>query len=194
MYGHGGGSPHWAPAAHWGRHFQRGAGMRRPGQAGSLLRRSFANRFGFGPGYGRPYGPVNYGSIYGPLGYGAGFGPLGYGYPFGPLGYGTGIGPLGYGAALGSLAYGWPYGLFGYGWLGNVWPDTGWPDSGWQTTGVQYIAPPPPEMPPPQVIVISADARGQTPPPSGPLPDYSYVAGCHAIPNGYHCATAAGAN
>jgi hypothetical protein len=43
----------------------------------------------------------------------------------------------------------------------------------------------------PQVIVISGSnyAQGPMAPAPGDPPDYSYVPGCHAIPNGYHCDT-----
>jgi hypothetical protein len=46
-------------------------------------------------------------------------------------------------------------------------------------------AAPPPQ---PEVIVMAAphDATAETARSEAP-PDYSYVAGCHAIPNGYHC-------
>jgi hypothetical protein len=37
----------------------------------------------------------------------------------------------------------------------------------------------------PQVIVVSGSPGG-APAPAAPL-DFSYVAGCHAIPGGYHC-------
>lgn len=42
----------------------------------------------------------------------------------------------------------------------------------------------------PYVIVI-ADSLNRAPERTAPslLPDYSYVPGCHAIPNGYHCDT-----
>lgn len=153
--------------------------MRYAGHAGGLHRRQFAaNRFSLWP-----YGPFGYGSPYRALAYQGAYGPFGYGGAFGSPVYGGGFGPL---------AYGSPFGMYGYGWFGNVWPDMGWPDSGSQVGNVQYITPPPPEPAPPQVIAISADWRGQTAPEA--LPDFSYVAGCKAIPNGYHCASGEGAH
>lgn len=69
--------------------------------------------------------------------------------------------------------YGWPWG--GWGW-GDDW----WPNSGYAYQPVQQA------LGPPQVIVIHADDQGrmQT---ADAAPDVSYVKGCHAIPNGYHC-------
>ena len=42
--------------------------------------------------------------------------------------------------------------------------------------------------PQPQVIVITADRGGHSAA-ADTAPDYSYVHGCHAIANGYHCDT-----
>jgi hypothetical protein len=39
----------------------------------------------------------------------------------------------------------------------------------------------------PQVIVIHSDGEGRTTTLPKPTPDYSYVKGCRAIANGYHC-------
>jgi hypothetical protein len=64
--------------------------------------------------------------------------------------------------------------------------DWWWPDVG---QGVTYA--PPPEAPvepvQPEVIVIQSD--NQQPKVAEATPDYGYVGGCHAIPNGYHCDT-----
>jgi hypothetical protein len=70
-------------------------------------------------------------------------------------------------------------GQFGnYGWLGD-WPYAWWP---MDTTSPQVVTEAPSR---PEVIVISGanDGRGR----AVAEDDYSYVAGCHAIPNGYHC-------
>jgi hypothetical protein len=64
--------------------------------------------------------------------------------------------------------------LFG----GDYWS---WPDTGQVVT----YAPPPEEPVQPEVIVLQSDSNG--PKVAEAAPDYGYVAGCHAIPNGYHC-------
>jgi hypothetical protein len=69
--------------------------------------------------------------------------------------------------------------------VAGFWPYSWWPTD---TTPAQYAPAVPSE---PQVIVI-ADSHYTQPrvvPSSSPgdPPDYGYVAGCHAIPNGYHC-------
>jgi len=63
----------------------------------------------------------------------------------------------------------WPWG--GWGW-GDDW----WPGSGYAYQPVQQAPVPP------QVIVIHADDQGRM-----QTADVSYVEGCRAIPNGYHC-------
>jgi hypothetical protein len=80
---------------------------------------------------------------------------------------------------------------FGNPGLAGIWPYPWWPidtTQGWpiDTTPAQVGTAVPSE---PQVIVISSSnhAQGRTAPPPGDPPDYSYVPGCHAIPNGYHC-------
>jgi hypothetical protein len=68
----------------------------------------------------------------------------------------------------------------GWGWpIGDWWPG----EYGYQP--VQQIQDPPAQ---PQVIFIRSDGNGrmQT---TEAGPDYSYIEGCHAIPNGYHCDT-----
>ena len=66
-------------------------------------------------------------------------------------------------------------------------PITLWPG---EPPTIQTEAPPPEEAapPPPQVIVLAAPHGGssENAAPAAPA-DYSYVTGCHAIPNGYHC-------
>ena len=61
-----------------------------------------------------------------------------------------------------------------------IWPY--WPLPG------PYLAPPPAAPAGPETIVI-ARALPTNPAPATPqpLPSLTYVAGCHAIPNGYHC-------
>jgi hypothetical protein len=67
--------------------------------------------------------------------------------------------------------------------LAGIWPYPWWPID---TTPTEVGAAVPSE---PQVIVISSSnyAQGRIAPAPGDPPDYSYVPGCHAIPNGYHC-------
>jgi hypothetical protein len=72
--------------------------------------------------------------------------------------------------------------------VGGIWPDFWWPD----TPVVQ--APTPTDgasqtQLQPQIIVVHTDTPAHAA--SEPPPDFSYVAGCRAIPNGYHCDTAA---
>jgi hypothetical protein len=66
-------------------------------------------------------------------------------------------------------------------WWAGVWPGDWGP-------GYAYQPAQPTEAPPsqPQIVVIQGDGtehmtRAET------TPDYSYVPGCHAIANGYHC-------
>jgi hypothetical protein len=74
----------------------------------------------------------------------------------------------------------------------GIWPGYGyWPDDWSDGGGYAYQPQPAPAQP--QVIVIHADAD-QHLVSADPMPDHSYVAGCHAIPNGYHCDTAATAH
>jgi hypothetical protein len=69
---------------------------------------------------------------------------------------------------------------------GILWPDGGWwPDGGGY---YQTVAPPPSQPVQPQVIVIHTDGSG-TMKTTEATPDVSYVAGCRAIANGYHCDT-----
>jgi hypothetical protein len=56
-----------------------------------------------------------------------------------------------------------------------------WPDYAAQTG----YPPPQPAPVEPEVIVIHTDGNGQTATQVAPQ-EFSY-AGCHAIPNGYHC-------
>ena len=60
------------------------------------------------------------------------------------------------------------------------WPDW-WPGD---SQIAEYLpAPEPPSEP--QVIIIHANNSGA--PMADAAPDYGYIPGCHAIPNGYHC-------
>ncbi len=75
--------------------------------------------------------------------------------------------------------------------LAGIWPYPWWPidtTQGWpiDATQSQVGTAVPSE---PQVIVISGSNYGQghSAQAPGDPPDYSYVPGCHAIPNGYHC-------
>ena len=68
--------------------------------------------------------------------------------------------------------WGWPVGL-------------GWPE-GYAYQPPQQVQAPAPE---PQVIVIHTDGQGRMAKAEATA-DYSYVKGCHAIANGYHCDTA----
>jgi hypothetical protein len=68
----------------------------------------------------------------------------------------------------------------GWGWpVGDWWPGE------YAYQPVQQAQDPPLQ---PQVIVIRSDGNGrmQT---AEAAPDYGYIEGCHAIPNGYHCDT-----
>jgi hypothetical protein len=68
------------------------------------------------------------------------------------------------------------------------WPYGWWPDwSGYPTTQAAAYAPVPQPPADPQVIVIHSDDNGQMKTQEG-TQDFSY-AGCHPIPNGYHCDT-----
>jgi hypothetical protein len=78
-------------------------------------------------------------------------------------------------------------GQWGAGWIGPVggWS---WPGD-WGTGGYYgYAYPPAQQAPPPepQVIVIRGDGQGRMTTAEAPA-DFSYVKGCHAIANGYHC-------
>jgi hypothetical protein len=68
------------------------------------------------------------------------------------------------------------------GW-GYDWPNTGY-EYGYQPVQQAQDAPSQP-----QVIVIRSDGNGRMTAAEA-TPDYGYVQGCHAIPNGYHCDTA----
>ena len=68
----------------------------------------------------------------------------------------------------------WPVGDWGAGYAGGGYYGYAYPP--------QARAP----APEPQVIVISQDGQGHMRTAEAPA-DYSYVKGCHAIANGYHC-------
>jgi hypothetical protein len=67
--------------------------------------------------------------------------------------------------------------------LAGIWPYPWWP---YDTTPADVGTAVPSE---PHVIVISDSnyTQGRIAPTPGDPPDYSYIPGCHAIPNGYHC-------
>jgi hypothetical protein len=67
--------------------------------------------------------------------------------------------------------------------------DWGWPGD-WGTGGYYGYAYPPVQPPPPepQVVVIREDGQGRMTTAEAPA-DFSYVKGCRAIANGYHCDT-----
>ena len=76
-------------------------------------------------------------------------------------------------------------------WLGWNWsgPVGGWWPGDWGSGGYYGYANPPlaqAPAPEPQVIVINSDGQGRMRTAETPA-DYSYVKGCHAIANGYHC-------
>lgn len=187
---------HHAASAHGGGRFHRGQRMHRPAFAGGAYRPNLAaNGYGVFPGYGWPYGPAGYGLPIGTLGNGLPYGAPGYAIPFTAPGFGLGYGAAGFGSPFGALGYGGLNGLLGYGalsgLLGYGWFDNWAPDTSWSGSTVQYVMPPPVAPPPPQVIVIGSAMPPPMPAAPGAMPDYSYVAGCQAIPNGYHCAAAA---
>jgi hypothetical protein len=76
-----------------------------------------------------------------------------------------------------NLQNGFPAWWGGWGW-GYDWPDNGY---GYQSVQQAQDAPPQP-----QVVVIRSDDNGRMTTAEA-APDYGYVQGCHAIPNGYHC-------
>jgi hypothetical protein len=82
---------------------------------------------------------------------------------------------------------GFPWWRNGRGWSGPV---GGWWPGDWASGGYYGYAYPPQARAPasqPQVIVIHTDGDGRMATAEAP-PDFSYVKGCHAIANGYHCA------
>jgi hypothetical protein len=81
-----------------------------------------------------------------------------------------------------NLQNGWPAWWGGWSW-GYDWPDHGY-EYGYQPVRQTQD---PPSLP--QVIVIHSDGNGRMTT-AEVAPDYGYVQGCHAIPNGYHCDTA----
>jgi hypothetical protein len=81
----------------------------------------------------------------------------------------------------------------GFPWWRNGWSNGsgatggwGWP-SEWGSGGYYGYANPPQQQPSePQVIVIHDDTQGRMTTAEAPA-DFSYVKGCRAIANGYHC-------
>ena len=70
--------------------------------------------------------------------------------------------------------------------IGGIWPGFGWPDA---TQAVAAPAIDATAQPQPEVIIMHSDTAAHTA--SEPPPDFGYIPGCHAIPNGYHCDTPA---
>ena len=65
----------------------------------------------------------------------------------------------------------------------------GWLPGDWGSGGYYGYAYPPQAQAPapePEVIVINSDGQGRMTT-AETAADYSYVKGCHAIANGYHC-------
>lgn len=62
----------------------------------------------------------------------------------------------------------------------------GWPVGGWWP-GYGYPPVQQAEAPAqPEIFIIHTDGQGRTQTAEA-APDFSYVKGCHAVPNGYHC-------
>jgi hypothetical protein len=82
----------------------------------------------------------------------------------------------------------------GFPWWRNGWggwsgPVGGWLPGDWGSGGYYGYAYPPQAQAPapePEVIVINSDGQGRMTT-AETAADYSYVKGCHAIANGYHC-------
>ncbi len=75
------------------------------------------------------------------------------------------------------------------GWGNWTGPAGGWWPGDWGSGGYYGYAYLPTQQAPtpePQVIVIRADGQGRMTTAEAPA-DFSYVKGCHAIANGYHC-------
>jgi hypothetical protein len=68
----------------------------------------------------------------------------------------------------------------------NIGPVVAWPYLWSLDAGPQVIQMPGSDPPSAQPLIIAAGPPPQSYGPA-PLPDFSYVAGCHAIPGGYHC-------
>jgi hypothetical protein len=94
------------------------------------------------------------------------------------------------GVPFNGFSNGFPWWRNGWGGRGN-WsgPVGGWWPADWGSGGYYGFAYPPQVQAPapePQVIVIHSDGQGSMTAVEAPA-DYSYVKGCHAIANGYHC-------
>lgn len=91
-------------------------------------------------------------------------------------------------AGRGFTPYGYsPYGYWPYSYWPGDWSDYGFSGPSWPG-GAQVVVAPPPAPALPQIIVIRPATAGSAM--SEAKLDYSYVPGCHAIPNGYHCDSA----
>jgi hypothetical protein len=75
--------------------------------------------------------------------------------------------------------------------LQNGLPITIWPFLSFVGTTPIDIPPIQSEVPPAPPIIVMSGLPNGVPKPQAPEdpPDYGYVAGCRAIPNGYHCDT-----
>jgi hypothetical protein len=179
-----------------GRPVASGVHMRRPFMrhgfvASRTIVRQFGvqNRFRFGVQNGFRFGIQN-GF---PFGVQSGFSfGIQNGFPFGvqssfPLGIQNGF-PFG-------IQNGFPFAARnGFGFNRNAQLQGGWPIAGWPSwpfldsapIQVPSVASDAPSNP--VVIVMSglSDRAPERATPETP-PDYGYIAGCHAIPNGYHC-------
>jgi hypothetical protein len=67
-------------------------------------------------------------------------------------------------------------------WWGSIWPGDWWPGLNYQLPQQVQAS-----SAQPQIIVIGGDSEGRVAETPEATPDYTYVPGCHAIPNGYHC-------
>jgi hypothetical protein len=72
--------------------------------------------------------------------------------------------------------------------IGGIWPGFWWPNTQVVEVPAAVEETAQPQMQP-QIIIIRSDTAAHTVP--EPPPDFGYVSGCHAIPNGYHCDTSA---
>ena len=72
--------------------------------------------------------------------------------------------------------------------IGGIWPGFWWPDATQAVAAPTIDATAQPQLQP-QVIIMQSDKAAHTA--SEPAPDFGYIPGCHAIPNGYHCDTPA---
>lgn len=67
-------------------------------------------------------------------------------------------------------------------WWGSIRPGDWWPGYGYQLPQQVQAS-----SAQPQITIIGGGSEGRVAETPETTPDYSYVPGCHAIPNGYHC-------